>query len=203
MERWRVPREALGTLAPQGGGNGPARPAQARRAPAPAPQSKRRGPIPPTDRQLLHFFVKFSEYGKSFLLARQQMHEKNTLCDLFDDTEVRNWVRTLQEDPVGIQRLNHAPESVIQGEVSQELRSVIMEGLLQEKIEGEATLLNGLLKRAVFKAWVRFSHELKAAMSEADSRQDIEKFKELSEQFLDLQRKLKEFEDSYVSGKTD
>jgi hypothetical protein len=147
--------------------------------------------------------VKFSEYGKSFLLARQQMHEKNTLCDLFDDTEVRNWVRTLQEDPVGIQRLNHAPESVIQGEVSQELRSVIMEGLLQEKIEGEAALLNGLLKRAVFKAWVRFSHELKAAMSEADSRQDIEKFKELSEQFLDLQRKLKEFEDSYVSGKTD
>jgi hypothetical protein len=31
----------------------------------------------------------------------------------------------------------------------------------------------------------------------------MEKFKELSQQFLDLQRKLKEFEESYVSGKND
>jgi hypothetical protein len=131
------------------------------------------------------------------------MHEKNTLSDLFDDTEVRQWVRGLTDDPAGIQRLAHAPESVIQGEVSQELRSVIMEGLLQETVPGEEQVLGGLLKRAVFKAWVRFSHELKAEMVAADSRQDIEKFKELSEQFLDLQRKLKEFEDSYVSGKTD
>jgi hypothetical protein len=109
----------------------------------------------------------------------------------------------LLEDPTGFQRLIHAPESVAQGEVSQELRTVIMEGLLQESIPGEEEVLGGLLKRAVYKSWVRFSQELKRAMSEADSRQDIEKFEDLSQQFLDLQRKLKEFEDSYVSGKTD
>ncbi len=207
MERWRVPREALGALAPDSASGRPVgnQPPRNVRQTAAQPQTpgRRRSPIPPSERQLLQFFVKFANYGKLFLLARQEMHEKNTLPDLFDDTEVRQWVRGLTEDPTGIQRLTHAPESVIQGEVSQELRSVIMEGLLQETVPGEEQVLGGLLKRAVFKAWVRFSHELKAEMVAADSRQDIEKFKELSEQFLDLQRKLKEFEDSYVSGKTD
>ncbi len=206
IERWKVPREALGALAPDSASGRPMNQPPRNVRPAQVPSQgngRRRGPMPPSDRHLLQFFVKFGNYGKLFLLARQEMHEKNTLSDLFDDTEVRQWVKTLSEDPTGIQRLAHAPESVIPGEVSQELRSVIMEGLLQEAVPGEEQVLNGLLKRAVFKAWVRFSHELKAEMVAADSRQDIEKFKELSEQFLDLQRKLKEFEDSYVSGKTD
>ncbi len=203
LDRWRVPREALGDLA-QGRSPGAQGTRSSRSAPqGPGPGQQRRRPLSPGDRQLLQFFVKFSNYGKFFLMARQEMHEKNTLCDLFDDTEVRQWVKGLADDPSGIQRLSHAPESVIPGEVSQELRSVILEGLLQESVPGEEQVLSGLLKRAVFKAWVRFSHDLKAEMVAADSRQDIEKFKELSEQFLDLQRKLKDFEDSYVSGKTD
>ena len=216
VERWRVPVAALGTLAgPQAPVQG--RPLQGRLVPSgrPAPgpgtpqtgrppvAGARRKPMAPTDRQLLQFFVRFNQFGKWFLHAKQQMHEKDTLPDLFDDTEVRSWVQGLLADPAGLQRLNHAPESAIQGEVSQELRSVIMEGLLQEKVEGEEIVLGGLLKRAVYKSWARFSHELKREMEAADQRQDMEKFRELSQQFLDLQRKLKEFEDSYVSGKTD
>ena len=208
IDRWKVPREALGNLAPQEGREGRAIRGQTlaqmpARNPSQKPQQRRRAPIAPQDRQLLQFLVRFARFGNSFVLARQEMHEKNTLSDLFDDTEIRTWVKALVEDPTGIQRLSHAPESVVQGEVSQELQSVIMEGLLQESVQGEDQVLKGLLKRAVFRSWVRFSHELKAEMAAADSRQDIEKFKELSEQFLDLQRKLKEFEDSYVSGKTD
>ena len=60
--------------------------------------------------------------------------------------------------------------------------------------------LRALLKHGVHKAWARFSHKLKVQMADADASQDMEKFKELSQQFLDLQRKLKEFEDSYVAG---
>lgn len=210
MERWRVPREALGSLAvserPAPGGSrapNPRPPAGGGTRPQNASQGRRRGPIPPAERQLLHYFVRFKDFGRAFTLAKQQLHEKDTLSDLFDDTEIRAWVQGLMADPTGIQRLAHAPESAIPAEVSQELRTVIMEGLLQERVEGEEVALGGLLKRAVYKAWARFSHKLKQAMAEADVSQDMEKFKELSQQFLDLQRKLKEFEDSYVSGKAD
>jgi hypothetical protein len=76
-----------------------------------------------------------------------------------------------------------------------------MECLLQEDFPGDDIQLEVLLKKGIHKIWVRFSHELKHQMAAADVSQDMEKFKELSQQFLDLQRKLKEFEGSYVSGK--
>ncbi len=205
LGRWRVPAEALGALATQSRIPAPREmPARPRPAPAPsAPSAVRRRPIPPADRSLLTFLVRFSNFGRMFLLAKQQMHEKDTLPDLFDDTEIRTWVQGLIVDPTGWARLSQAPETVIPREVSHELRTVIMEGLLQEKVDGEERVLEGLLKRAVYKSWARFSHQLKREMEAADQRQDMEKFKELSQQFLDLQRKLKDFEDSYVSGKTD
>jgi DNA primase len=210
IEKWRVPREALGELVPKSMPAQRPMPAQsvpAQRGPGAPPQraqsAARKKPISPQERQLLHFFVNFEAFGRAFTLAKQQLHEKDTLSDLFDDTSVRDWVKFICADPAGFQKLVHAPESLLNDEVSQELRSVILEGLLQEKVPGEEAVLGGLLRRAVYKAWARFSHKLSAEMAEADSRQDMEKFRELSQQFLDLQRKLKEFEDSYVSGKTD
>jgi tartrate dehydratase alpha subunit/fumarate hydratase class I-like protein len=75
-----------------------------------------------------------------------------------------------------------------------------MESLLQDDSTLEEAHLEALLKKGIHKIWVRFSHDLKRQMAQADASQDSEKFKELSQQFLDLQRKLKEFEGSYVSG---
>jgi len=207
IQRWKVPAAALGALAQQASVSAPgirSRVSESRPMPSGAPQPvRRRAPISLFDRQLLHFFVKFKDFGPQFLEARKQLHEKDTVSDLFDDTEVQNWVRSITEDPSGLSRLQHAPESVLSGAVSQELQSVIMEGLLQESVPGEMNQLHAILKRAIYKAWARFSHKLKAQMSQLDPSQDMEKFRELSEQFLDLQRKLKEFEDSYVSGKND
>ncbi len=213
VSKWQVPQAALGALAQQvnvGPSHGirpkaqnPIQPQSRPEAPAASQMVRRKGPLTSFDRQLLHFFVKFSAFGSQFMEARKQLPEKDTLCDFFDDTEVQNWVRSVSEDPSGFQRLQHAPESFLKLAVSQELQSVIMEGLLQESVPGEGPQLNALLKRAVYKAWARFSHKLKAEMARADASQDMEKFKELSQQFLDLQRKLKDFEDSYVSGKND
>jgi DNA primase len=168
--------------------------------PAPA---RRKRPIPLFDRQLIQFLVKFQDFGAQFLEARKQLREKDTLSDLFEDAEIADWVRDLGQDPTGFSKLKLAPETVMHAPISQELRSVILEGLLEVRDAGDAVQLDALLKRSVHKSWARFSHKLKLQMAEADSTQDAEKLKELSEQFLDLQRKLKEFEDSYVSGKTD
>jgi regulator of protease activity HflC (stomatin/prohibitin superfamily) len=147
--------------------------------------------------------VRFEKYGQLFVEAKSQMHEKDTLSDLFDDTELKSWVAALSQDPSGFSKLRHAPEALISDGVSQELRTVIMEGLLSEAVTGEEQQLMALLKRGIYRSWARFSHTLKSAMADADARQDMEKFRELSQQFLDLQRKLKDFEDSYVTGKND
>ncbi len=210
VKRWDVPPAALGALSKDLDGRvgvPPRRPAPVvsvdpRRAPPPGGQ-KKRAPLTPYDRQLLQYFVKAREFGSYFLEARRQMHEKDSLPELFDDTEVQNWVRMILEDPAGLERLKEAPESWVQGRVSLELQSVIMEGLLQERIQGDEAQLRALLRRGVYKSWARFSHRIREEMVRVEQAQDMEKFKELSQQFLDLQRKLKEFEESYVSGKND
>lgn len=217
IQKWRVPEAALGALAAQRrqaprplGSNQGNRPysnsaspdLQNRANQAPhAPQSaRRRGPVPMFDRELVQFLVKFNDYGATFLESRKQLPEKDTLSDLFEDREVQAWVAEIGQDPAGFTKLKMAPEAVMQSSISQELRSVIMEGLLQEPDPQDKVRLQALLKHGVHKAWARFSHKLKAQMADADARQDMEKFRELSQQFLDLQRKLKEFEDSYASG---
>ncbi len=209
VKRWEVPPAALGPLAQDLGGRmaGPSRrpqagpPLEARRASAPG--AKKRAPLTPYDRQLLQYFVKAQDFGAFFVEARRQMHEKDSLPELFDDTEVQNWVRSILEDPAGMERLKQAPETWVQGRVSLELQSVIMEGLLQDRVQGDEAQLRALLRRGVYKSWARFSHRIREEMVRVEQAQDMEKFKELSQQFLDLQRKLKEFEESYVSGKND
>jgi len=209
VKRWEVPPAALGPLAQdldRRMGGAPRRPQpmptpEMRRAPAPG--TKKRAPLTPYDRQLLQYFVKAQDFGAFFVEARRQMHEKDSLPELFDDTEVQAWVRTILEDPAGMERLKQAPETWVQGRVSLELQSVIMEGLLQDRVQGDEAQLRALLRRGVYKSWARFSHRIREEMVRVEQAQDMEKFKELSQQFLDLQRKLKEFEESYVSGKND
>ena len=158
--------------------------------------------ISPSDRDLVQYLIQFESFGAQFVAAKQQLPEKTTLSDLFTDTEIRNWVRRIESDPVGYSKLKLAPETWLGDGISQELRTVMMEGLLRESVAGEGEQLEALLKKATFKVWAQLSHEMRRKMVEAETSQDMKNFEELSKQFLDLQKKLKEFEDSYVTGKT-
>ncbi len=211
QKKWQIPAEALRTVMGTGGVI-PApvpnltqrvqqgvqnRPNMAQNAPP-----RRRRPLPMADRQLVQYLVRFNDYGSIFAEFKAQLPEKDSLSVWFDDTEVQSWVAALAQDPSGFTKLKMAPESLPgmagEGAISQELRSVIMEGLLTEPAPGDEESLRKLLRHGTKRAWARFSQHLKQQMAEADSRQDTERFKELSEQFLDLQRKLKDFEESYV-----
>lgn len=214
IQKWKIPAVALGRLGqlamsrPQQPSQGYQRPGLNRSAPngmqnqeRPGPTNGRRPQIHAYDRQLLQFLVKFEKYGHLFLEAKKQIPEKDSLSVFFDDTELRNFIQGISEDPAGFSKLKMSPDALVGESISQELQSVIIEALLQEAAPGDESQLEVLLKKGIHKIWVRFSHELKHQMAAADASQDMEKFKELSQQFLDLQRKLKEFEGSYVSGK--
>ncbi len=211
IQKWRIPSIALGKLGQVAGQRsshqqGQQRPMPPRQdamgRPMPTnPRPVRRAPFTPYDRQLLHFLVKFEKFGPLFLEAKKQIPEKDSLSAFFDDTELRAWAQRVVQNPEDFSKLKLSPESLLGESISQELQSVIMESILQEQAPGDEIHLEVLLKKGIHKIWVRFSHELKHQMAAADVSQDMEKFKELSQQFLDLQRKLKEFEGSYVSGK--
>jgi hypothetical protein len=166
---------------------------------APMPP-RRRQRFQPFDIQLLGFVLKMDRFEPLLSAAIEQVPEKNTLSDFFSDTELRQWLGQILSQPAGKSQLKTAPDTLDTSTISQELQSVIMEALLQDGASLEEAQLELLLKKGIHKIWVQFSHELKRQMTQADASQDMEKFKELSQQFLDLQRKLKDFEGSYVSG---
>lgn len=209
-QKWKVPRELLMSIAgnQNRGAPMPASRTQVQQRPGPSPTQAPRGrpvrrpPISPSDRQVLQFLVRFNEFGPVFAEFKKDLPVNDSLSVWFDDTEIKAWLERLSQDPAGFSKLRHAPESVLGEGISQELRSVIMEGLLVDPVPGEADQLRSQLKQSTRRAWARFSQqrarELKAQMAEADASQDVERFKELSQQFLDLQRKLKELEESYV-----
>ncbi len=205
IQKWKIPVNALGKLGAVSGMRPRSMPMAAQGQRASGPQrptgrSARRPAILPYDRQLLYFFFKPETFGRFFEEAQKQIPEKDTVSAFFDDTELRAWVERLNQVPQGIFQFKQSPMSFLESPISQELQSVIMEIMLQEDESANEVLLEALLKRGIQKTWVRFSHDLKQQMAQADASQDMEKFKELSQQFLDLQRKLKEFEGSYVSG---
>jgi DNA primase len=168
--------------------------------------SQRRPQIKPTDRQLMTFLAKFQEFKPTFIDVLQQLPKDSTLAVLFEDAEIQQWVASLGSAPAELETLELTPESVVDAPISQELRSLILEAMLAETQSVAApqtkALLGSLLNRGIHRSWAQFSQRIKQAMLDADQQQDMEKFRELSQQFLDLQRKLKDFEDSYVSGKS-
>jgi DNA primase len=223
-QKWRVPAEALRQLK-SAGPSAPLRPTAALQAsspqasspqassprptnaPRPAPRPvttglARRKPISKSDRQLLQYLVRFSDFGAIFSEFQKDLPVKDSWSVWFDDTEIAAWLAPWKQEPSGWAQLRTSPEAALGPTISQELRSVIMEGLLSEVTPKDVEDLRQLLKQGTRRAWARFSQQqardLKAQMADADARQDTERFKELSQQFLDLQRKLKELDESYV-----
>jgi DNA primase len=213
--RWSVPVEALGGLlagSVLGPVRGPAQPPLSNQQSHPQqqrvnsqqaqqPNTRKRTKLSGADRELIHFLARFDRYGEQFYQAKLRLPEKDSLSVLFDDTEAKAWVESLASDPAGFTRLKEAPEACIPDSISQELRMVILEGVLMEPLAGSESQLDALLYQANKKVWAQFSQGIRRQMVEAETRQDIKKFEELSKQFLDLQKNLKELEASYVAGK--
>lgn len=154
------------------------------------------------DRALLSYFLKFEQFGAQFLNVGPKLPEKVSFSALFYDTGLRSWVGQVLESLKNSSNPNQAIEDSLNGDISEELRSVILEQLWKEGAPPEPKHLEDLLNTGMVRIWAQFSQEVRKKMAEAESRQDLENFEKLSKQFLDLQRKLKELEESYVSGKS-
>lgn len=215
IKKWKVPEVALGALAKSVGSSRPMIPLGRDPAVPASPleqnpnrangssSDRRRAPFPLFDRQLLPFLVKFSEFGPQFLEAKKQLPDQESIAVLFQDPEIKAFVGEMSEDLNGFSKLRLAPETLLSTPLSPALQSLMMEGLLSEASPGDQAQLQGYLNRAIHKAWKQVSDQLGVQMRALDEGQDPERFRQLSEQFLALQRKLKEFQSSFASGKTE
>ena len=77
------------------------------------------------------------------------------------------------------------------------LRSLVTEAMVQPEPRFNQEELKTALDRAVGRLWARFSQQIKAAIGRAEANKNAELQATLMKEYLDVQRKMKEFSSFY------
>jgi hypothetical protein len=119
------------------------------------------------------------------------------LADLFDHLPAREFIRSLLQDPAGLERLREAPEAAIPGDLDTQVRSTLTEALVSEKLPFQIDEFRLSTERGQARSWARFSQLIKAALEDAEAKKDAQLQAKLMQEYLDVQRKMKEFTSFY------
>lgn len=169
-------------------------------SPVPVQQKKMESlvsPIHRMDRILLSGLMWGHEYSQILAEARGKLPPKRTLGDLLQYVPAIQFVGTLATEAGLFELLRKAPERVLERVEDVPLRSVLTETLVSTEPLFGLEDFRGAVMRALARNWARFSQEIKAAMVEAEARKDAVLQMELMKDYLDVQRKMKEFNNFY------
>ncbi len=119
------------------------------------------------------------------------------LADLFDHLPAREFIRSLLKDPSGLERLREAPEAAIPGDLDTQVRSTLTEALVSEKLPFQIDEFRLSTERGQARSWARFSQLIKVALEDAEAKKDAQLQAKLMQEYLDVQRKMKEFTSFY------
>jgi DNA primase len=178
---------------------------QAQSAPSPIRSQVRTPPRPQarpvslskSELVVLRGFVWGREFADLLAQARAQMPPAQPLWELFEHPAAREWVQSVVSDPARLGRLRSAPDTLV-GEVqSLQVLSTITEALLAGEAPHSREEFLGALNRRIYRSWVRFSHHIKKALGAAEASGDAELHTKLMQEYVDLQRKIKELANFY------
>ena len=167
--------------------------------PSAAPQrGGGRRPLPPAgltygEKVLLTGLARGGDFSALFAQCRGKMPPQSTLADLFDYGPAREFVTQLTTQPGELERFRAAPELVLNGELDTQVRSTLTEALVSQDAGFETEDFRLTLDRAMSKIWARFSQRIKVALADAEAKKDAELQTQLMKEYLDVQRKMKEF----------
>lgn len=120
------------------------------------------------------------------------------LFDLFRGESVREFAQRWTHSEEALQELLEAPEATLEGERDPQVRSIIAKALALGKRSFSDAELEAAIKQALHQSWARFSHEMKQGLASAEAGNDRELLAKLMKEYLDVQRKMKEFDTFYA-----
>lgn len=129
-----------------------------------------------------------------------------SLSTLFEDPALQGWARVIFTTPGALEAWRKDPHSGTEDTPENaELRSFLMETALQANpatalTEVESSELQGAFEKALLRVWARFSHQVREALATAEAKKDAGLHRQLMQEYLDLQRKMKELGGFYDQG---
>ncbi|MCM0605158.1 MAG: DNA primase [Xanthomonadaceae bacterium] len=146
---------------------------------------------------LMTALIRWDEFGKVVLECRNLIPNEKKLYDVFVHSEAKALAEQLISEPGFYNQIKQAPEWVLEKLTDSALISVITQALVADRSPVNADQVRLAIKQGVKGLWARFSHELKIAIKVAESSQDHDLKEKLLKDYLDVQRKMKEFQGTY------
>jgi predicted flavoprotein YhiN len=112
---------------------------------------------------------------------------------LFEHPAAKAWIVGWVAKVGGIEQLRSAAAVSLDQIEDAQVRSIVTEEAQAQNTTIDQTDLKNLLDRRLAKVWARFSQQIKAQIADAEAKQDAGLEKKLKQEYLDVQRKMKEF----------
>ncbi len=150
-----------------------------------------------SDRILIGALVKGGDFEARMAAAKARLPAQALLSDLFEYFPAREFVLKLLSEPGSLQKLREFPDSYLNPSLEPTVRGVLTEALLVEGTSVDAESLQHALDRAVARSWARISQGLKEDLARAEAEKNAELQAKLMKEYLDVQRRMKEFSNFY------
>ncbi|MCM2276526.1 MAG: DNA primase [Oligoflexia bacterium] len=195
-------------VTPHSAGSRGSSPAQDQR-PANRKSRPARSELHPAEKVLLAALVRGGEWEAHFRKAQGELPPGATIADLFDYPLARELVseillnsKELDSDP--LKALPAGAQSVLdhaatRGEAAREssYSPMLTEAMVASQVSFESADLKRAIGRGTGRCWARFSQRIKEALAAAEAKKDAELQQKLMKEYLDVQRKMKEFTSFY------
>jgi DNA primase len=160
-------------------------------------QGQRNSTLTAFDRMLLGGLIFGGEYSKVFFEEKPQLPPHIGIEDLFDHPAARKFVSRVISEAGFLDQLRSIPDSLVEGGEDSQVSSVLTESLLWTEPPFSVTDFRRAISKGVVKLWARFSQWIKTAIAEAELNKDAELQAQLMKEYLDVQRKMKDFSSFY------
>jgi DNA primase len=155
------------------------------------------GPVKPspTDRILLQALARGGREIQKIRDSRQNLPPEVPLSDLFDYFPARVFLAQRLVDGEIPDPLSIPTTLAEESEMDPQVRSILTEAWISEKKSDPESdsQLAGALNRGIGRLWARFSQRIKQALQDAEAKKDAGLHAQLSKEYLDVQRRMKEF----------
>ena len=161
----------------------------------PAPRMAPPKPLSENDRTLLFALGKGGDYSRILSDARGKLPPEVPFSDLFDTPIAQEFVKMATITPGYLEKLRQVPDQAL--DVDPQIQRLLVEAQMTEPPAVQIEKVQPALLQAIRRVWARFSQRMKIELVKAEAAKDVLLQEKLSKEYLDVQRKMKEFNGFY------
>jgi hypothetical protein len=120
-----------------------------------------------------------------------------TLADIFDYGPAQELVRQAERSRDGEGPFSLPQSLLTEASLDSQVRSILTEAWVGGETPFAVRDFQVALDRSIARLWARFSQRIKTALAEAEAKKDAGLHSKLMKDYLDVQRKMKEFNSFY------